>query len=92
MNYNCKECPVCKVVIENDSLVRFSFGPPGTRERLHARVCQYTKDSNCINKGVVATQIKETDYYIPPKGSHNIDYWMSTAKDLIDESKNKRDT
>lgn len=43
-----EQCPVCGVKIEGD-VVYFSFGKPGTRARLQARVCQYAKSEGCIN-------------------------------------------
>lgn len=57
-------CPICKVVIEDDAKVLFSYGPPGTRARLWARVCNYAKNPGCINQceekiGDVAS----SDYY-----------------------------
>ena len=46
----CESCPVCGVKIKEDS-VMFSYGKPGSRERLYARVCRYAKDrDNCINQ------------------------------------------
>ncbi|MDY7014118.1 MAG: hypothetical protein SVX43_11080 [Cyanobacteriota bacterium] len=42
-------CPVCRVSIADD-VVHFSNGNPGTRARLYARVCQYAKQSGCINQ------------------------------------------
>ncbi|MEM9540024.1 MAG: hypothetical protein AAGA60_11065 [Cyanobacteria bacterium P01_E01_bin.42] len=47
---NCQVCPVCQVAIAPNDTVYFSSGNPGTRARLHARVCQYAKQSGCINK------------------------------------------
>lgn len=44
-----KVCPVCKVVIASNT-VRFSNGSMGTHARLYARVCQYAKKPECINK------------------------------------------
>lgn len=43
-------CPVCSVEISPTGEVMFSGGFPGTRARLHARVCQYTKRQECINR------------------------------------------
>ena len=43
-----KVCPVCKVKIEGD-VVMFSYGCPGSLEKLYARVCQYVNRSGCIN-------------------------------------------
>lgn len=47
---NCQICPICHVAIAPDDTVYFSSGNPGTRARLYARVCQYAKQSGCINK------------------------------------------
>ncbi len=45
-------CPVCGVkivkMIGNDRVL-FSYGSPGTREKLWQRVCQYVQKSDCIN-------------------------------------------
>ena len=41
-------CSVCGVEIEGD-LVKFSYGKPGSRDRLRARVCVYAKKPGCIN-------------------------------------------
>ena len=41
-------CSVCGVEIEGD-LVKFSYGNPGSRDRLRARVCVYAKKPGCIN-------------------------------------------
>lgn len=46
---NCKKCPVCQVLIEDENVI-FHYGKPGTRSRLYARVCQYTQNELCINK------------------------------------------
>ena len=43
-------CPVCGVEITPAGAVIFSGGMPGTRARLHARVCQYTDRQGCINR------------------------------------------
>jgi hypothetical protein len=42
-------CPLCKVQIDPRGTVHFSFGKPGTRERLYARVCKHVTDARCIN-------------------------------------------
>lgn len=61
---NKEVCPACGVTIEDGSKVLFSYGPPGTRERLWARVCQFAKRPGCINSNTEALgEIKETDYY-----------------------------
>lgn len=50
---NKQQCPVCGVCIANKETVLFSYGKPGTRARLKARVCQFVKDESkkaqCIN-------------------------------------------
>lgn len=46
-------CPVCNVKIlklVGGDRVLFSAGPPGTREVLWQRVCQYTQKPGCINQ------------------------------------------
>lgn len=46
-------CPVCSVKIlklVGGDRVLFSAGPPGTREILWQRVCQYTQKPGCINQ------------------------------------------
>lgn len=63
---NKQNCPVCGVIIEEDGSgfpVKFAEGTPGTRSRLYARVCQYTKDSRCINKDKNILTIVPSDYY-----------------------------
>ncbi|MBD2201691.1 hypothetical protein H6G33_10060 [Calothrix sp. FACHB-1219] len=45
----CETCPVCEVVIEDDAVVRFSYGKPGNKERLLHRVCKYSSKPGCIN-------------------------------------------
>jgi len=58
-------CPVCGVQIQDGGKVMFYAGPPGTRARLYARVCQFLKDTDkqesCINQGDHET--KPADYY-----------------------------
>ncbi|WP_293090315.1 hypothetical protein [Okeania sp. SIO3B5] len=42
MSENQQEiCPVCLVKIVGGDRVLFSSGPPGTKAKLWARVCQY---------------------------------------------------
>jgi hypothetical protein len=41
-------CSACGVKIIGEE-VHFSHGKPGTKERLHARVCQFAKKPGCIN-------------------------------------------
>lgn len=46
-------CPVCSVKIIKligGDRVLFSSGPPGTREVLWKKVCQYAQKPGCINK------------------------------------------
>jgi hypothetical protein len=46
-------CPVCKVKIVpalGGDRVMFAVGPQGSRETLWKKVCQYTKNSACINQ------------------------------------------
>lgn len=46
-------CPVCKVKMKGEQVL-FSYGPPGTKERLMARVCQYVSDerkAGCLLSG-----------------------------------------
>lgn len=63
------KCAVCQVKIEEDT-VHFSQGQPGTRDRLWARVCQYTEKPGCINKisDYPGLKPKHIDYYreLPP--------------------------
>ncbi|MBP0017317.1 MAG: hypothetical protein J7647_07135 [Cyanobacteria bacterium SBLK] len=47
---NCQTCPICHVAIAPDDTVYFASGNPGSRARLYARVCQYAKKPECINK------------------------------------------
>ncbi len=46
-------CAVCKVKIikmVGGDRVLFSVGPPGSRDTLWRKVCQYTRNSSCINR------------------------------------------
>lgn len=68
-------CPICSVQIvpggaggdgnalPTEDRVIFSTGPTGTRAKLWARVCQYTKQSGCINKQGKDETISADDYY-----------------------------
>lgn len=58
-------CPVCNVLIEGD-VVRFSYGPPGTRTKLKARVCQFAKREGCINPQTSLKDAVATDFYGDP--------------------------
>jgi len=64
-NSKLEKCSVCGVEIENDAKVNFSYGKPGTRSRLWARVCRFTKSPDCINQdeGKIG-DIKDSDYYV----------------------------
>ena len=57
-------CPVCGVKIVEGGKVVFSAGPPGTRARLWARVCNFVQHPDCINQdeSQVGT-IASNDYY-----------------------------
>lgn len=57
-------CSVCGVRIENNAKVLFSYGQPGTRARLWARVCNYAKNPACINQNedMIGDVVSE-DYY-----------------------------
>ena len=60
-------CSACGVEIEGD-LVKFSYGKPGSRDRLRARVCIYAKRPGCINDP--AGDIVTAEAYHPfPTGS-----------------------
>lgn len=62
-------CPICNVQIvpggTGDDRVIFSTGPVGTRAKLWARVCQFTKQSGCINQEGKNETITDSDYYKP---------------------------
>ncbi len=45
----CQTCSLCGVRIDQKDTVHFSFGKPGSRERLYARVCSHVSDRRCIN-------------------------------------------
>lgn len=55
-----KVCPSCKVVICGD-IVKFSYGSPGTKAKLYARVCRYAKIPGCIND--YSGEITKSDCY-----------------------------
>ena len=67
MSENQQEiCPVCQVKIVDGDQVLFSSGPPGTRAKLWARVCQYVQKQGCINQEADAVgTVKPEDYYNP---------------------------
>lgn len=62
-----KKCPRCKVEITPQDVVLFSYGKPGSRSKLYARVCQFALArgaTDCINNFDPKTEpIKESDYY-----------------------------
>lgn len=59
-------CPVCQVKIVDGDQVIFSSGPPGTRAKLWARVCQYVHKHDCINQNPDSVgNVKPEDYYAP---------------------------
>lgn len=74
-----KKCPVCQVEITDDDRVLFSYGEPGTRSRLYARVCQYAKKEGCINKGPHV--IKQGDSYTPVETSDYTDFIKEIMND-----------
>jgi hypothetical protein len=61
-------CPVCQVKIEprpgGYDIVHFSAGPPATRAKLWARVCQFVDKPDCINKdkGAIGS-VGTNDYF-----------------------------
>lgn len=59
-------CQRCGVKIEGD-IVHFSYGKPGSRSRLYARVCQFALKrgaTDCANQFDPEKEtIKESDYY-----------------------------
>lgn len=57
-----KVCPACGVTITDTGEVLFSVGKPGTKERLYARVCQFSKKPDCINNGELK-EITDEDKY-----------------------------
>lgn len=66
---NTQTCPVCGVkimvgVVGGDR-VMFSAGPPGTRARLWARVCQYVDKPGCINPDGGNQKPGKDDFYKP---------------------------
>lgn len=51
-------------IVGGDRVI-FSAGPPGTRARLWARVCQYVNKPGCINEAGKNQQPAEDDYFKP---------------------------
>ncbi len=45
----CQTCSLCNVKIDPAGTVHFTYGPPGSRERLYARVCKHVNNQQCIN-------------------------------------------
>ena len=66
---NTQTCPLCGVKImvgvAGGDRVLFSAGPPGTRARLWARVCQYVDKPGCINADGATTAPSQDDFYKP---------------------------
>ena len=63
-----EKCKVCQVDIEDGSVVHFSFGKPGTLNRLQARVCQFVSEDrkeDCLNKNF-SGEITDYDRYLEP--------------------------
>ncbi|MGC1310076.1 MAG: hypothetical protein WA885_22845 [Phormidesmis sp.] len=62
-------CPICSVKIVPGGAagdrVLFSSGPPGTRAKLWARVCQFNKKPGCLNEQGKDETITADDYYKP---------------------------
>ena len=64
-------CSVCGVTIDasEENPVQFSFGEPGTKNRLYARVCQFISlenKQNCLLKEDITKDNlspQEKDYY-----------------------------
>ena len=45
-------------------VVKFSYGSPGTRSKLWARVCRFAQADDCINKfDPMTEEVKSTDFY-----------------------------
>lgn len=68
-NPNPQICPVCGVKIEKmigGDRVVFAHGPAGTRAKLWARVCNFVKNSQCINQDEKAIGlVTANDHYKP---------------------------
>jgi hypothetical protein len=69
-------CSICGVQIltgcAGGDRVLFSSGPQGTRAKLWARVCQYTKQSGCINTQGANEKVTADDYYKPDVNTGNL--------------------
>ncbi len=70
-----RRCTLCEVEIQSMGggldLVHFSQGPPGTRSKLWARVCQYLRTpeqcAQCLNQDPgLRGEINTSDYYSEP--------------------------
>lgn len=59
-------CQACHVVLFND-LAYFSHGNPGSRAKLSARVCIYSKDKNACQNKTITPDMKQgyTEPMIP---------------------------
>lgn len=61
-----QSCPVCGAKIQKligGDRVLFSAGPPGTRDTLWTKVCQYTDKAGCINKDRNLSNTTESKNY-----------------------------
>ena len=59
-------CPVCGASITESGQVNFTYGSPGTRARLYARVCQYNKKPGCINQeSELIGEVTPSDHFEP---------------------------
>lgn len=56
-------CPVCTAVLSRESVL-FATGYRGTRAQLYARVCQYNRDSRCLNwnKALLGEILREDEF------------------------------
>lgn len=84
-NNSLVQCSSCGVKIDVETnQVYFSYGKPGTRSKLYARVCQYAKDKDsCINKGEHI--IKPGDNYLridEPFSSFSKDKYLGIATSI----------
>jgi hypothetical protein len=68
-------CQACHVVLYND-LAYFSYGKPGSRSKLSARVCQYAKNKDTCQNSTTTPDMKQgyTEPMIP----------METAKEWLE--------
>lgn len=78
----CQSCAVCGVKVDQSDTVHFSFGKPGSRERLYARVCKHVGDERCINKDQNALEaVTDNDRYgLPEKKEKSLDTVLATAQ------------